>query len=82
MAIHRFCRAGIVSVVLLAGCQSPFDLFLAFHGPRPSPDQTVALASAPPVESPSRVIDSDNDEDCRTNTLHDLHSNIRRRLCD
>ena len=76
--MRRFGLAGIGAVLLLAGCQSPLDFFLAAHGPdRPSGQ----IVGAVPVNPEMRMIDTGDTEDCRTNTLHDLHRNINRPLC-
>jgi hypothetical protein len=83
MAMSRFLRASIVSsVVLLGGCQSPMDLFFAFHGPRPAAQPATGMAGTTVVESGPQLIESRDNEDCRSNTLHDLHQHIRRPLCD
>ena len=77
--MRRFWLAGIGSVLLLGGCQSPLDFFLASHGSdRPSGQ----IVGAVPVESRVAMIDTRSDEYCRNNTLHDLHRNVNRRLCD
>jgi hypothetical protein len=34
-----------------------------------------------PVTPEAGMIDTGDTEDCRTNTLHDLHRNINRPLC-
>ena len=81
MAMSRFLQATIVSsVVLLGGCQSPMDLFFAFHGPQPASQPAAGVAGTTVPETAPQLIERDT-EDCRSNTLHDLHQHIRRPLC-